>query len=248
MKPVIFIPARLGSSRLPRKPLAKIGDKTLIERAVDCAKAADIAPVYVATPDQELVDFLAEKSIDTVLTGNHHETGTDRMHEALHNLDPKGQYDVAINVQGDIPSISPKSIRAVLKPFRHEPTADIGTIGYLETNRAKAEDPNMAKIALELHPTHQTYGRALYFSRSLIPHDRDNQGASYYHHIGLYAYRREALDRFVKYPPSVLEDLEKLEQLRALTAGMHITVQVVDDRPMEVNTPEDLENVCKALL
>lgn len=237
-KPLILIPARMGSARLPNKPMALIKGMPMIEHVYKRAKQANIGPVYVATPDKIIFDHIKKMGGEAVMTSIDHQTGSDRIYEAACIIDPKQEHDVIINLQGDLPLISTAALQAVIKPLANK-AVDISTLGAPITDPAELEDPNVVKIALELKEN-QTEGQALYFSRSLVPQPRDQEDQCY-HHIGIYAYRRQALERFINLPPSMLEKRERLEQLRALSSGMRIDVALVDTIPQSVDTDEDLQ-------
>ena len=238
--PVIVIPARLASSRLPDKPLADINGEPMIVHVWRRAVEADIGPVLVAAAENEIAEVVREAGGEAVLTDPELPSGSDRVFRALRAVDPEARHDVVVNLQGDLPTIAPDVLRASLSPLS-DAAVDIGTLAA-EIAAADECDPNVTKAVIGLAPG-QTVGRALYFSRATAPWGE----GPLYHHIGLYAYRREALERFVSLPPSVLERREKLEQLRALEAGMRIDVALVDTIPLGVDTPADLERA-RALL
>jgi 3-deoxy-manno-octulosonate cytidylyltransferase (CMP-KDO synthetase) len=234
MHPIILIPARMQSTRLPEKPLVDIGGTPMIVHVLNRALAADIAPVYVACDDVQIADAVQKAGGKTVMTGTHHASGSDRIYEALQQIDPHKKYDVVINLQGDVPTIEPATIRAVLAPLANAAT-DIATLACEITLASERVDPAVVKPVLSFITP--SLARALYFSRSSIPHG----AGALYHHIGIYAYRRTALEQFVGLPPSPLELREKLEQLRALEAGIRIDVAIVDAVPLGVDTQEHLE-------
>jgi len=234
MTPLILIPARLASTRLPNKPLALVGGEPMIVQVWKRAVAAAIGDVVVACDSREIADAVARAGGKAVLTDPDLPSGSDRIYAALGEIDPEKKYDVIINVQGDMPTLDSRIIIAAAELVKN-PSVDIGTLAAVITDEAEKADPAVVKIAL-------AGSRALYFSRALIPH---GEGA-HYHHIGIYAYRRTALEKFVSLPPSPLELREKLEQLRALEAGMRIDVAVVDAVPLGVDTPEGLEKARRA--
>lgn len=234
MNPLILIPARLASTRLPNKPLALIGGEPMIVQVWRRAVAAGIGEVVVAADSQAIQSAIESAGGRAVLTDPDLPSGSDRIFAALCDIDPEKKHDVIINVQGDMPTLDPEIIIAAAK-LLDDPGTDIGTLAAVITDPHEKTDPAVVKIAL-------AGTRALYFSRALIP---ANEGP-HFHHIGIYAYRRAALERFVEMPPSVLESREKLEQLRALEAGMRIDVAVVDAVPLGVDTPEGLEKARKA--
>jgi len=231
---LVLIPARLFATRLPRKPLADICGKPMIVRVLEQALNADIGPVAVACDDKDIADAVRDHGGKAVLTRADHASGSDRIFEAVERLDPDGRYDTVLNVQGDVPLIAPEAIRAAFAPLT-VPDVAIGTIMTEFTDPAFRDDPNNVKAVTT--PNGQGHHRALYFTRTTAPAGE----GPHYHHIGIYAYRRAALARFVQLPPSPLETREKLEQLRALEAGMRIDASIIDSAPMDVNTPEDLE-------
>lgn len=240
MRPVILIPARMASARLPGKPLADICGKPMIVHVADRAREADCGPVAVATDDEAVFAAVVDAGHRAVLTRDDHQSGSDRIFEALGALDPDGAHDSIVNVQGDLPTIDPADIRAALKPFS-DPRCDIATLGVEITSEAEKTNPNVVKIVGS--PIGERLLRALYFTRATAPWGE----GPLYHHVGLYAYRRAALERFVSLPPSVLEQRERLEQLRALEAGMSIHAAIIDSEPLGVDTQPDLERA-RALL
>jgi 3-deoxy-manno-octulosonate cytidylyltransferase (CMP-KDO synthetase) len=234
--PIVLIPSRLASVRLPDKPLADIGGQPMIERVWRRALDAAIGPVVVAAADPPIVAAIEKAGGRAVLTDPAHQSGSDRIFEALGRIDPGGRHDAVVNVQGDLPTIDPMLIRRVLQPLA-DPQVDIATLGVEIVREQERLDPNVVKVVAAFDPAAgKLVARALYFSRATVPY---NLGP-HYHHIGIYAYRRHALERFVKLPPSILERREKLEQLRALEAGMRIDVALVDTIPLGVDTPAEL--------
>lgn len=237
---LILIPARMASTRLPGKPLADVGGRPMIVEVARRSAAADIGRVVVATDDEGVRDAVTAAGFDVVMTRSDHASGSDRIFEALGHVDPEGRATRIVNVQGDLPTIDPALIRAALD-LLDNPAVDIGTLAAEITVEAERTNPNVVKaVGSPLAPTHL---RALYFTRASAPYGE----GPLFHHIGLYAYRRAALERFVALPPSPLESREKLEQLRALEAGMRIDVAVVDTVPLGVDTPEDLERARELL-
>jgi 3-deoxy-manno-octulosonate cytidylyltransferase (CMP-KDO synthetase) len=237
---LILIPARLTATRLPGKPLADIAGEPMIVHVLRRAEEANLGQVVVAT-DSEVVATAVEKAGGrAVMTRADHVSGSDRIFEALDLIDPKGIARIVVNVQGDLPTLAPADIRASVA-LLDDPEVDIGTLAAEIVKEHERTNPNVVKaIGTQVSPRHL---RALYFTRATAP---TGEGPLY-HHIGLYAYRRAALERFVKLPPSPLEKRERLEQLRALEAGMRIDIAVVDSVPLGVDTPEDLE-AARALL
>ena len=234
MNPILLIPARLASTRLPAKPLAVIGGVPMIVRVLRQAEAAGLGPVAVAAGEAEIVTAVENAGGRAVLTDPGLPSGSDRIHAALEMLDPEGRHDVVVNLQGDLPALDPGQIRAVVKALQ-DSGADIATLAAEITDPAERDNPSVVKAVVAWDPG-GLLGRALYFTRATAP---GGEGPLF-HHVGLYAYRREALARFVALPPSLLETREKLEQLRALEAGMSIAVARVDSVPLSVDTPADL--------
>jgi 3-deoxy-manno-octulosonate cytidylyltransferase (CMP-KDO synthetase) len=231
---LILIPARMASVRLPGKPLADIGGEPMIVRVMRAAQAAAAGPVAVATDSGEIADAVTAAGGCAVMTREDHASGSDRVFEALGKADPKGAAKIVVNVQGDFPMLSPADIKAALAPLG-DPAVDIATLALEITEDAERTDPNVVKVVCsEVSPGRL---RALYFTRATAP---TGEGPLY-HHIGLYAYRRAALERFVKLPPSPLEIRERLEQLRALEAGMRIDVALTKNPIFGVDTAEHLE-------
>ena len=239
--PIVLVPARMASTRLPGKPLADIGGLPMIVHVWRRANEADIGPVVVACAEAEIAHAVTEAGGRAVLTRPDHPSGSDRIFEALAALDPDGRHDVVVNLQGDLPTLDPAVVRAALLPLACE-AVDIATLAVCIHDAAERDDPNVVKIALSLAPQ-EAVGRALYFSRAAVP----SGDGPHWHHVGLYAYRRCALDRFVRLPPGVLERRERLEQLRALEHGLRIDAAVVDTVPLGVDTAADLARA-RALL
>ena len=243
MNPVVLIPARLASTRLPDKPLALIAGRPMIVHVWERAREAGIGPVYVAAADPEIAEAVKRAGGEAVLTRPDHPSGSDRIHEALARIDPERRFDVVVNVQGDLPTLDPAIVRRALEPLA-DPAVDISTLAVEITRAEERTDPNVVKAVVAFaRDEGKTISRALYFSRATVP---ANAGPLY-HHVGLYAYRRAALERFVKLPPGKLEQREKLEQLRALEAGMRIDVALVDTVPLGVDTPAELERARRLL-
>jgi len=233
-KPLVLIPARLAATRLPDKPLADICGEPMIVHVWRRACEAGIGPVAVATDAPEIIEAVRRAGGDAVLTRADHASGSDRIFEALQKLDPSVTYDTVVNVQGDLPTVDPKAIAISLMPLQNMDVAISTLVAEIRIEEERT-NPNVVKmVGSEVAPGHF---RALYFTRAAAPYG----DGPLYHHIGLYAYRRSALERFVAMQPSPLERREKLEQLRALEAGMRIDAVVVDDVPLGVDTPHDLE-------
>jgi 3-deoxy-manno-octulosonate cytidylyltransferase (CMP-KDO synthetase) len=233
-RPLVLIPARLASTRLPRKPLADICGLPMIAHVLARALEADVGPVVVAADDAELVAAVEAAGGRAVLTRPDHISGTDRIAEALARLDPDRRHDIIVNLQGDLPTIEPEAVRASLGPLA-DPAVAIATLATPIQTLSERDNPNVVKAVGT--PVGEGRLRALYFTRATAPWGE----GELLHHIGLYAYARAALEKFVKLPPSALELRERLEQLRALEAGMRIDIALVDVAPLGVDTPDDLE-------
>jgi 3-deoxy-manno-octulosonate cytidylyltransferase (CMP-KDO synthetase) len=240
MRPVVLVPSRLAASRLPDKPLADIHGEPMIVHVWRRAMEADAGDVWVATDTQAIADAIHAVGGKAVLTRPDHPSGSDRIFEALGRIDPDGRYDAVINVQGDLPSVTPATIRAAAMPLADAEVA-IGT-AVAEIHR---EEEREASSVVKMVGTPLGGGRfrALYFTRAAAPWGE----GPLYHHIGLYAWRRQALARFVALPPSALERREKLEQLRALEDGLRIDAMEVAEVPLGVDTPADLERAREML-
>jgi 3-deoxy-manno-octulosonate cytidylyltransferase (CMP-KDO synthetase) len=236
LSPIVLIPSRLASTRLQGKPLADIHGKPMIEHVWRRALLSGIGPVVVAAADSEIAAVIQKAGGTVVLTDPRHPSGSDRIWEALRHVDPGASHDIVVNLQGDLPTIDPLIIRRVLDPLA-EDDVDIATLAAEIRRDAERDDPNVVKVAAAFDAASgKSIARALYFSRAAIP---ANPGPLY-HHIGIYAYRRGALERFVSLRPGILERRERLEQLRALEAGMRIDVALVDTVPLGVDTPAEL--------
>jgi 3-deoxy-manno-octulosonate cytidylyltransferase (CMP-KDO synthetase) len=231
---LILIPARLAATRLPGKPLADIAGEPMIVHVLRRAREAGVGPVAVATDSAEVAKIVDKAGGRAVMTRADHASGSDRIFEALGKADPDRAAEIVVNLQGDLPTIAPDDIAAALHPLA-DPAVDIATLAAEITVAEERTDPNVVKVVGT--PVAPRRLRALYFTRATAPAGE----GPLYHHIGLYAYRRAALERFVKLPPSPLERRERLEQLRALEAGMRIDVAIVDSVPLGVDTPRDLE-------
>ncbi|MBZ9697956.1 MULTISPECIES: 3-deoxy-manno-octulosonate cytidylyltransferase [unclassified Mesorhizobium] len=240
MSTLILIPARMASTRLPGKPLADISGAPMIVHVARRAAEAGLGRVVVATDTQSVAEAVRAHGFEAVMTRMDHESGSDRIHEALIALDPLGKVETIVNVQGDLPTIDPGIIAASLKPF-DDPSVDIATLGVEIIREGEKTNPNVVKIVGS--PLTGTRLRALYFTRATAPWGE----GPLYHHVGLYAYRRAALERFVALKPSPLERRERLEQLRALEAGMRIDAEIVQSLPLGVDTPEDLDRARQIL-
>lgn len=232
--PLVLIPARLAATRLPNKPLADIAGEPMIVHVWRRAVEAGIGPVAIATDAPEIAEAVEKAGGRAVMTRADHASGSDRIFEAVEKLDPEGRHDVVVNVQGDLPTVDPAAIAASIAPLT-DSSVDLATLVALIEREEEKTNPNVVKmVGSEVSPGRF---RALYFTRATAPYG----DGPLYHHIGLYAYRRKALQRFVGMKPSPLELREKLEQLRALEAGMRIDAVVVNDVPLGVDTPHDLD-------
>lgn len=232
---LILIPARMSSTRLPGKPLADIAGKPMIVHVAERANKANLGRVVVATDHEDVANAVKAHGMEAVMTRPDHQSGSDRIYEALTLLDPDNRFDVIVNVQGDLPTIAPHEIAAALEPLEN-PETDIATLGAEISVEEEKTNPNVVKIVGS--PIGKTRLRALYFTRATAPYGK----GPLYHHIGLYAYKRKALQRFVSLQPSYLEKRESLEQLRALEAGMRIDAEIIETVPLGVDTIEDLEH------
>ena len=240
MNPIIVIPARLNSSRLPQKALVDIKGKTMIQRVWEQAIKSEVGEVLVACDDQNVASIIKNLGGNVIMTSPDHPSGSDRIFEAVNSFDPGHKYDFVINLQGDLPNINPIVIQEALKPFSTM-DIDIATLANKFESMQEAADPNNVKVAIAFK--NERIGKALYFSRSMIPF-----GASeLYHHIGIYAYKRQALERFVSLKPSPLEITEKLEQLRALEDDMNIGVSITHHSPISIDTAEDLNRLLASM-
>jgi 3-deoxy-manno-octulosonate cytidylyltransferase (CMP-KDO synthetase) len=236
---LVLIPARLAATRLPGKPLLDINGAPMIVHVVRRAQAAKIGEVVVATDSEPVLAAVEKAGGRAVMTRMDHPSGSDRIHEALTELDPERRVRTIVNVQGDLPAIAPADIKAALGPLA-DPAVDIATLAAVIKDKGELTNPNVVKaIGKEIAPRRL---HATTFTRA------NASGAGpHYHHIGLYAYRRAALEKFVKLPPSGNEMREKLEQLRALDAGMRIDVAIVGSVPLGVDAPDDLEKARQML-
>ena len=240
MYPLVLIPARLSSTRLPRKPLADIHGAPMIVHVWRRAMEADVGEVVVAADDPAIVEVVEAAGGRAVLTRADHASGSDRIAEALARLDPERRHGIVVNVQGDLPTIEPQAVRAAAALLADE-AVDIATLATPIRRAEERDDPNVVKAVGAALSERRL--RALYFTRATAPWG----AGELLHHIAIYAYRREALERFVALPPSPLELRERLEQLRALEAGMRIEIALVDVAPLGVDTAEDLERARERL-
>jgi len=247
---LIIIPARMNSTRLPGKPLADIGGEPMIIRVAARAREAKLGKVLIATDHAEIKAAAAARGFEAVMTSPKHESGSDRIYEALQQIDPNGNFEIIINVQGDLPTIAPADIIAAAAPLQDK-KVDIATLCAVISREEEKTNPDVVKLVGSARPASAEEAedaaaegrrppqrlRALYFTRATAPYGE----GPLYHHIGLYAYRRAALEQFVRLPPSPLERRERLEQLRALEADMRIDATIVDSVPLGVDSPADLE-------
>ena len=238
--PIIIIPARMAASRLPGKPLADIGGRPMICHVWERAMAAGIAPVWVATDDERIATAVKDAGGDAVLTRADHPSGSDRTFEAVSLIDPDGRYNIVLNLQGDLPELDP-AIPSKLLSTAIRSGAELTTL-VTPASEEEAAREQVVKAVVSWDEVNDRVasdhriGRALYFSRAMVPHGE----AVRWHHIGVYGWRRDALAQFVSLPPAPLEIAERLEQLRALEAGMQIAVASIDKAPAGVDTAEDL--------
>jgi 3-deoxy-manno-octulosonate cytidylyltransferase (CMP-KDO synthetase) len=240
-KVLIIIPVRLASTRLPNKPLVDICGKSMIQRVYEQAVAADLGEVLIACDGEEIAAEVKKFGGKFVITDPNLPSGTDRIYAGFKAA--KGDFEVIVNLQGDLPNIDPKVIRSAAQAaLQHD--CDLATVASKIKNREEITNPNVVKIAIAFKE--KNLGQALYFSRCPIPFSK-KENDDYFHHIGIYAYKKSALEKFVKLTPSALEQRESLEQLRALENGMKIFVQIVEAHPLSVDTKEDLEIVTKLI-
>ena len=242
MHPIVVIPTRLGSTRLPGKALTDINGQPMIAHVWRRGLEADIGPVVVACGDQPIVDAINDLGGQAVLTDPALPTGSDRAFAALELVDPNGAHDVVVVLQGDLPTIDPDTVRATLTPLLRARDVAIATLATEITDPLELQAPQVVKIALAIQPG-DTIGRAVYFSRAVIPAGI----GKHYHHVGMYTYRREALCRYVGLPRGILEQRESLEQLRAIEFGMRIDATVIQTEPLGVDTLADLERARELL-
>jgi 3-deoxy-manno-octulosonate cytidylyltransferase (CMP-KDO synthetase) len=244
MRPIVIIPARMAASRLPGKPLADIAGRAMILRVMDAAREADIGPVIVAAGDEDIAEAVRADGGRAILTDPALPSGSDRVLAALKAIDADGDaagaHDIIVNLQGDLPDMPPAALRDVVRALQQDTDADIATLAVAAAaggdSEAARTNPNIVKAVLSERGGGLP-ARALYFTRSAAPWG----AGTVWKHVGIYAYRRPALERFCALPPSKLEIRERLEQLRALEAGMSIVAATLDAAPDGVDTPEDLE-------
>ncbi|HEY4175015.1 MAG TPA: 3-deoxy-manno-octulosonate cytidylyltransferase [Rhodopila sp.] len=236
MRPIVIIPTRLGSARLPGKALTDINGQPMIAHVWRRGIEADVAPVVVACGDRQIADVVGELGGRAVLTDAALPTGSDRAHAALQLVDPEGRHDVVVVLQGDLPTIDAGTVRATLAPLARNAACEIATLATEISDPLELQAPQFVKIALAIQPG-ESIGRAVYFSRAVIPAG----SGEHYHHVGMYTYRREALARYVGLPRGILEQRESLEQLRAIEAGRWIDAAVIQTEPLGEDTLADLE-------
>ena len=238
-KTLIVIPARMQATRLPGKPMALIHGEPMIVHVWRQACAAEAGRVVVATDAEEICACVRKAGGEAVMTRADHISGSDRIYEAVNHIDPEADAEIIVNLQGDLPSLEPRLVNSAIAPLAHK-GPDIATLAAEITEPDERTNPNVVKVIgtpLGDGAGQPQHLRALYFTRATAP----GGDGPLYHHIGIYAYRRAALERFVSLKPTPLELREKLEQLRALEAGMRIDVAIVDTVPLGVDTPADLE-------
>lgn len=240
--PLIVIPARMASTRLPGKPLADIHGEPMIVQVWRRATEAQAGPVIVACAEEAIAEAVTKAGGIAILTDPDLPSGSDRVWQAVSRHDPEGRHSVIVNVQGDLPTLDPALITAALEPFTDQ-GVDIATLVAEITEDSERTNPNVVKAVTGLSPDGPRIGRALYFTRATAPWG----DGPLWHHIGLYAFRRDALARFVGLPPSPLEQRERLEQLRALEHGLRIDCVRVDTVPLGVDTPADLDKARQSL-
>ncbi len=238
--PLILIPARLQAIRLPGKPLAEICGEPMIVHVWRRAVESRVGRVVVATDSERVAVVIRDAGGEAVMTRDDHVSGSDRIYEAACLVDPDGNHDIIVNVQGDLPTLEPRLVRACMSPLASMPS-DIATLAAEIKDASERNNPNVVKAIGT--PSGANQLRALYFTRATAPYG----DGPLYHHIGMYAYKRGALSRFVGLPPSLLERRERLEQLRAIENGMRIEISLVETVPLGVDTPADLERARREL-
>jgi 3-deoxy-manno-octulosonate cytidylyltransferase (CMP-KDO synthetase) len=241
VKYLTIIPARLASTRLPNKPLADICGKKMIQRVYEQGVQSDLGEVYIACDSQEVKNLIEKIGGKAILTDPDLPSGTDRIYQALQKIPNKDEFDFIINLQGDLPIIDPEIIKKTANLIANS-SFDIATIAVKIENESDIKDPNIVKVAIA--NLTKDGGKALYFSRSAIPY---GENSDFYEHIGIYVYKKSALEKFVQLEPSNLERLEKLEQLRALENNMTIAVAIADSKPISIDTESDLQKAKKFL-
>ena len=235
IRPIIIIPSRLESTRLPKKALKLINGKPMIWHVWSNATKANVAPVIVATDSKEIKDIITKNDGNAIITNKEHTSGSDRVYEALTKYDAEENYNIVVNLQGDMPFFDPNLLKKLLSKVGNE---DIATL-VCEANPSEIINPNVVKAVISWDDKRKDLGSALYFSRSSVPYNAE----FYWHHIGVYAWKRNSLKNFISLAPSKLELIEKLEQLRALENGMIIKAVKVDENPIGVDTQKDLNRI-----
>lgn len=234
-KTAIIIPIRMGSTRLPGKFHADIEGKAMIHHVIDRARESKLENIFVACDHEDHFQLITDYGAKAIMTGKDHQSGSDRSYEALTLLDPDSQFEYIVNLQGDMPFFDPEVIRAVAMMLEKDQNADIATMVSKIDDEEDIHDPNVVKVVFNKNK------HALYFSRLPVPYPMAGNRADYFYHVGIYAYRREAMKRYVSLPQSSLELSEKLEQLRALENGMTICVDITKNIPISIDVPKDLE-------
>jgi len=244
IKSLIIIPSRLASRRLPNKPLCDIGGKSMIQRVYEQATKVEGATVFVACDCAAIKSEIEKIGGRAIITDPNLPSGTDRIFEAIKQIPDIFDFKFVINLQGDLPLIDPAIITKLLSLI-NEGNVDMATLAC-KANKTEAQDPNIVKIAINFNKKDQ--GKALYFSRAAIPYNRDLNNGNFYHHIGIYAYKINILEKLILLPESKLEKIEKLEQLRALENNIDIMVKIIEgEAPISVDTEDDLKNIIKSL-
>ncbi len=245
-KIAIIIPVRLASTRLPNKPLVDILGKTMIQRVYEKALESNVGKVFIACDGEEIANEVKKFNANFIITNPDLPSGTDRIYAAFKEI--KEEFDLIINLQGDLPNINPKALQEVALTAFENDDAQITTLASIIKNKDEIDDQNIVKIAITFDDKNygKNCGKALYFSRAAIPFSK-NKDANYFHHIGIYAFKKNALEKFVNLKPSFLEKQESLEQLRALENDMKIVVKIVDFHPLSVDTKSDLEKIIKQI-
>jgi len=245
MKTAIFIPSRIGSTRLPNKALADINGIPMVVHVLNRARESGITDIFVATDDEKIKKEIENVGGIAIMTESNLPSGTDRIYAAMEKISKN--YDIIINLQGDMPNIKPYIIKFVQDVLLNEKNADISTAVVKITNKNEIENENIVKAVLSIN-NNEAIARAIYFSRSPCPASPSNQNADYYHHLGIYAYRADSLKKFVNLPISYLENREKLEQLRAIENDMKIYACIVNDLPISIDVQSDLDIIRKILI
>lgn len=233
-KTAIIIPIRMSSTRLPGKFHADINGKAMIHHVIDRARESKLSNIFVACDHESHFNLVTDYGAKAIMTSVDHQSGSDRSHEAMNIIDPEGKFEYIVNLQGDMPFFDPEVIRATAQMLENDQDADISTMVSLIDDEDDINDPNVVKVIFNKNK------HALYFSRLPIPYPMDGKKADYFYHVGIYAYRREAIKKYVSLPQSSLEISEKLEQLRALENGMKICIDIAKNIPISVDNHNDL--------